>query len=431
MKITLINHASIYLEEGDFRLLQDPWFSGGVFNDSWKLEYVTPKLVMHDAIKNATHIYISHEHPDHFNFPALKSIYAENKDIVFLIQDLPRKDVLKAINSIGFKNVIQCKHRQFIELGKIRIYMYSIFPLDSALAVSTDGIVFLNVNDTDMSHYDLRSIKKDIGKVDLLFNQFSFATYNGSSDVKNKTSKVKSQILKSFVKEAKFFDAKISVPFASFSIFSQGDNSYLNDYRYDINKFVIDSQKAGVNTVKMLPGDEILIDADQGYLFNGLGFYEKNLSVMPTPENIPSSKLEDAFFKSRELLYSVFPKILIGFIGDMSVYCPDLKTKFLFNFQEGKFLNCPNKNTYDLEIYSQPFYYSFNYSWGMQSLTIGGRVLIKSNGLKFMYLRILLALADSNINLNSRSTYQYFYRNFGRIFFQILASISYAIKNIK
>ena len=37
MKIQFVNHASVIITSSDAKILTDPWFFGGAFNDSWSL----------------------------------------------------------------------------------------------------------------------------------------------------------------------------------------------------------------------------------------------------------------------------------------------------------------------------------------------------------------------------------------------------------
>ena len=72
MKIQFVNHASVIITSSDAKILTDPWFFGGAFNDSWSLiPMANQDKIPFDEID---FIFISHEHPDHFHFPTLKSL---------------------------------------------------------------------------------------------------------------------------------------------------------------------------------------------------------------------------------------------------------------------------------------------------------------------------------------------------------------------
>src|SRR5205823_12128573 len=63
VKITMVSHASVLIEAGPIVLLTDPWFMGAVFNESWAL--LCPPALTPTTLQGVTHIWISHEHPDH------------------------------------------------------------------------------------------------------------------------------------------------------------------------------------------------------------------------------------------------------------------------------------------------------------------------------------------------------------------------------
>ena len=77
MKIRFLNHASFILEYKNFKILTDPYLYGDAFNEGWRLikEFDHQKY-----LSNLTHIYFSHEHPDHFSVPFLK-VFLKKKGI--------------------------------------------------------------------------------------------------------------------------------------------------------------------------------------------------------------------------------------------------------------------------------------------------------------------------------------------------------------
>ena len=65
--IKLINHASVKFEFNQVKILTDPWYEGSVFHKGWKLIHQQTAGEIINSIIDVTHIYISHEHPDHFS----------------------------------------------------------------------------------------------------------------------------------------------------------------------------------------------------------------------------------------------------------------------------------------------------------------------------------------------------------------------------
>jgi L-ascorbate metabolism protein UlaG (beta-lactamase superfamily) len=77
MKLTMLSHASVLVEAGSVAICADPWFMGEAFNESWSL-LCEPALTS-AGLQGVTHIWISHEHPDHLHYPTLKAIPAEQR----------------------------------------------------------------------------------------------------------------------------------------------------------------------------------------------------------------------------------------------------------------------------------------------------------------------------------------------------------------
>ena len=73
--ITFVNHASVIFSHSDVTLITDPWISGPAFNDSWEL--ISQSKLHIDDFAKITHIWFSHEHPDHFSPKMLESIPEE------------------------------------------------------------------------------------------------------------------------------------------------------------------------------------------------------------------------------------------------------------------------------------------------------------------------------------------------------------------
>ena len=86
-KLTVLGHASFLLEDSGLRLLIDPWFFGKVFNDGWCLNQEVDLRAL--DIESITHVYITHEHPDHFHIPTLFAL-RKRCDPIFLFQETLR-----------------------------------------------------------------------------------------------------------------------------------------------------------------------------------------------------------------------------------------------------------------------------------------------------------------------------------------------------
>src|SRR6202012_4588369 len=102
MGITFVGHASVICDLADITLWTDPWLTGEAFNESWALY---PHPIMRDMdLARVTHIWISHEHPDHLSIPTIKSLSSEHKArITVLFQKHYDAEVFNWLSAQGFR----------------------------------------------------------------------------------------------------------------------------------------------------------------------------------------------------------------------------------------------------------------------------------------------------------------------------------------
>jgi L-ascorbate metabolism protein UlaG (beta-lactamase superfamily) len=125
LPVRFINHACVEISpdaKGEI-LITDPWFSGEVFNRSWNL-LVDGDWSLVDWTR-VRHIWISHEHPDHLNFPTLREIrdrVSGPLKVYFRAQQ--NKNVRDALNKMGF-DVVELVPETEMRIGdKLSITTY-------------------------------------------------------------------------------------------------------------------------------------------------------------------------------------------------------------------------------------------------------------------------------------------------------------------
>ena len=89
MNIQFYSHACFCVENDNALLLNDPYMSGTAFNDGWDL--IVNDVVFDRFSEKNLFIYYSHEHPDHFSIPFLKSIERKNRKEITII--FPRREM--------------------------------------------------------------------------------------------------------------------------------------------------------------------------------------------------------------------------------------------------------------------------------------------------------------------------------------------------
>ena len=80
--IEFINHASVLLKYNQTGILSDPWYFNSVFNKGWRLIYENNIEYIKETLNKVSHIYISHEHPDHFRPDFFKNPDSLKKEII-------------------------------------------------------------------------------------------------------------------------------------------------------------------------------------------------------------------------------------------------------------------------------------------------------------------------------------------------------------
>ena len=77
--IKFINHASVIVSDNSISVLSDPWYEGDAFHKGWNLLHETKTNDVEVILNEITHIWISHEHPDHFSISFFKKFSSKLK----------------------------------------------------------------------------------------------------------------------------------------------------------------------------------------------------------------------------------------------------------------------------------------------------------------------------------------------------------------
>src|SRR5689334_10670411 len=157
MKVTLINHACVKLALGDLVILCDPWLAGPAFNNGWDLLVPTP-LRLDEVMAGVTHIWVSHEHPDHFVPKFFIDIAPRYRSIPVLFQATRDRRVASFIESRGF-SLTELPDRKPVTIGKVRVTCGVSEFYDSWLHLADGGESILNLNDcAEGDEAELRAI---------------------------------------------------------------------------------------------------------------------------------------------------------------------------------------------------------------------------------------------------------------------------------
>ncbi|MBW8050437.1 MAG: hypothetical protein FVQ77_08885 [Cytophagales bacterium] len=383
MKITFVNHASFIMEKANVRVICDPWFEGPVFNNGWKL-LVDTKFKYEDYSK-ITHIWFSHEHPDHFFPPNLKKIPKEiRENITVLFQYTKDKRVVGFCNLLGFKEVIELKKNAWFTISNdFKILCERFTEGDSWACFKTNDITILNTNDCWISNLsDAKRIKSKVDHVDILFNQFSYAFWAGNKDQPELREKIAKEKLDAYKLECDVFKPTYTIPFASFVWFAHKENYYINDKITTIDrahKFLKDN--TDVEPVILYPGEEYTVNDDHDSL-KSLEKYAKDYSsVFENPLLLSSPKIDikevkvvfdeyrNECIKNNDLLINFFLKQL----KPATIHLCDYDQTYELSFKSGLIKVQRHYENCDISLSSDSLLFCLKFPFGMDTLGVNGR----------------------------------------------------------
>ncbi|NNC83733.1 MAG: MBL fold metallo-hydrolase [Flavobacteriales bacterium] len=378
MHIEWVNHASFILEYKDLRLITDPWIEGRVFNQSWGL--LAETSFNYDDFSSITHIWFSHEHPDHFFPPNIKKIPAEiRENITVLFQSTIDEKVSDFCKKLGFKEVIEIKdevpypltEHVVIRIGKV------VNDTDSWLHIQTPDFTVMNLNDCTFSEKDLDTLARRIGRVDLLLTQFSFAKWIG-----NRTDEIGMQSharkkLDEIGHHIRAFRPTFTIPFASFVWFCHEDNFHFNAFanRIDMIQQHIDDLES--RAVVLYPGDRWKVGegfegsekAIERYMADHAALAHRELTTFDSVSEEELKRLADRFIEksldrnSTRKLTSYRP---------LRAHLTDKNEVYSLSYRNGFQKVDLAAEDADISFHSQNLSYCLSHDWGFNTILIAG-----------------------------------------------------------
>lgn len=398
--ITWVNHASLIYDDGHARLICDPWLEGRTFYNGWDL--LAPTAMSFDDFDSITHIWISHEHPDHLSPPNLSRIPAEVRaKITMLYQKSPVQRVVKYLRTLGFKEVIEIEPEWFRLSPATEIYCgpcRSTTSDDSYLALRTDGVTTLNLNDCVPPN--LAEIKKKVGPIDVLLAQFSFACWTGNRNQADKRRLAAEKAKAMFLKNVRTLDPKCVIPAASFSWFCNVENYWMNEISYRVGEISREVSKLGITPVVLYPGDRwrLLEPHDNS---SAIARYDTDYERISQPDQLFNNPTVDIpTLQSRALAFTKKMKAsnsatLLRTLRPASIFLDDHQRAVGLSLDNGLYEIQRSREDCDVALGSDSLSYAFRYLWGGDTLNINGRFEKPARG-KFSRFRIYFAIASLN-----------------------------------
>ncbi|MEX1187965.1 MAG: MBL fold metallo-hydrolase [Bacteroidia bacterium] len=379
MKLTFINHSSFAVKHDGIHLVIDPWLEGMVFNNGWN--FISETKFGYDDFADVTHIWFSHEHPDHFFPPNINKIPEEYRNkITILFQVTPDKRVVNFCKKKGFKDVIEMHPDQFIELSSDLSVMCEHYQEgDSWLLIKSADCTLFNTNDCGIrDRAEAEKIKKKVGKTDVLLTQFSYAYWAGNKDQKEFRRKVADDKLEGLKFQVEMFKPAITIPIASFVWFCHEENFYLND---EVNRpqKVVDYIKNSTSSEPLLlyPGETYTPgephDTEASIKKYNIDF-EKILLAdnLVKVNSIPEDELliaSQKFVDEMRAKFGFWTKLL----KPSFIYLTDYNKSFVLTVEKGLTPFEIAQENCDCSLSSESLSFNFKFPYGNDTLGINGR----------------------------------------------------------
>jgi hypothetical protein len=442
MKLQFVNHASFVIEQGPIRLISDPWLEGPVFNDGWDL--LAPSQFRYEDFRDITHIWFSHEHPDHFNPPNVKKIPEEcRRNITVLFQHTNDKKVVKYCQNLGFKAVQELPFGKWIEIApqvEVKCCGISVeWEADSWLCVRTPELTLLNLNDCgiDSPGYALE-VQRQVGSVDVLATQFSYAAWNGNPDQKERRLRWGAHVMDNVICQIRELKPRWVIPFASFVWFCHEENYFMNDAMNPIRDVARRISDASAAPVVLYPGDTWEAGAPYDnepaiarYEADVESVVTKKRPLIPAKPSIPFEKLQEMAESFRKdcldqagrlavfhvncwnlekqaqeskagalnsALTAVFGT-LSGRTGPAHVFLTDHGQSYSLSLSGGLRRGNHARQDCDIAISSESLALCFKLAWGGETLRINGRFEAPPGGREYRFFNTFRFARSVNLGM--------------------------------
>jgi len=263
--LRFVGHAGYCVERGEVYLAVDPWLSGPAFDNGWDL--LMPSAPLDSA--RVTHLWFSHEHPDHFSIGAVKSIpEARRPEVTVLFQRTADQRVVSFLRTQGFSKVREVDGGERVELAPgVSLTTALGKDGDSCHLLAMDGFRMINFNDCFFSSVAevegaMKAFGVKPGEVDFVATQFSYANWMGNPGEPGRRQELARLKLLHLDLEVQAVQPRYVMPFASYVYFSHQENAYLNDSVNRTAAVVQRIRALGVAPVVCRPGDRLELSGD-------------------------------------------------------------------------------------------------------------------------------------------------------------------------
>jgi UDP-MurNAc hydroxylase len=274
ISVRYIYSACVVTTTPNIKVLNDPWFSEGIYDGSW---FHFPKV--NDplqSIGDCDIIYISHIHPDHYDAEFIKSYFSHYGVKRVIIADHSPNHLAGKMRADGIESTVVSTP---LKIGRTTIEVVphktgSASDIDSAIVIkyvdsSNKTHCVVNVNDIIFDEEMKAKVKAAAGEIDILLCGYTGAgpfpqTYFDINDPElSKHAELKKrEFFRRYNDITKFMGAKKNIPFAGKYLLG-GKLASLNRYRgvadpvevmeFDPSAVILADNGGGINTLEFTP----------------------------------------------------------------------------------------------------------------------------------------------------------------------------------
>ena len=415
MQITLVSHASVFIDTSGIRIWTDPWLTGQAFNNSWTM--LPPPAFTQDLYDTIDYIWISHEHPDHFSVPTLRAMPEAFKSrVTVLFQEYNSEKIFDAMRRWGFNNFRALPNRTWSRIGAVEFFAYQVGLLDCSLVIRDGTYMIVNINDCDLNGHDQAVLARIAPNPDVVLNQFSIAGYDITTDFPNVLRRVAADKLTRCIDLHQKLNAKTTVPFASFVYFSAIDNKFVNTYANSIHDTAVRFEKENCKIVVLYPGESWAVGMphDNSASLSKYAEAQQDPDALhyDIPEPVGLEQLRESFHDFTATLRANYVRPVLYLLKPLVFDVTDLNQKIRLDFERDTFEPVAKTTPTDIRLYSQPLWFGFANPFGFETLAVSCRFLIENNYNGWRRLKVLCILLSKKV-----------YLKFGRINLQTVQFI--------
>jgi hypothetical protein len=375
----------------------DPWLIDTCFDGGWGLRYKNERAM--DLAGQATHLWISHFHSDHFHVPTLKMLARLNPDILCLGNHSYNFRMDEALTRLGFRNVQPLLERVDFRLNNdCSVLRYPTTGIDNMLLIKTGEGTVLNFNDCNVPGLARRWLARAMGPIAVFLNNFNHASrllvYPLPTD-----EQIQARQKAFFVRNFTSFNPRHVIPFASHHYFRAEESQDLNPSLLTVEEILSLDRRI------------IPVHVGESVEFSGKGCgHVQFIKNRPHPEeNTPTfiQRGPGHTLQDLQAACDVYRRsINHGFFGlsrlvpPLRIEITDLKLHATLSLHRG--LRLTEEQASHIEAHSAPLHRWFQRPFGTDTFVVGAHFTIVNKQLsRLKWLLLLGLLVENKVDLRS------------------------------